>query len=194
MQDVGTFVISSYIRVSSTYYLVDQASLSGLVYTVGGTVTKLSEIEATSYATADQSVTYTFDLEFEHDVPVGGLIRVSLPGAMQVGNEYTLASNCYRIDYSSRPIYLSCDAYGQYFDILITDSDFGNNGGGLPGGEQLRLRVGGLANPRSVGLEVFFAIASYDEDGRVIDASTDQDRFVVEMTELGELIAVDVRP
>ena len=141
--------------------------------TVGGTVTKLSEIEATSYVTSDPSVTYTFDCEFEHDTPVGGLIRIILPGAMRVGNAYTLQSNCYRIDYSSSPISLSCDAYDEYFDILITDSDFGNNGDGLPGGEQLRLRIGGLQNPRSVGQEVFFSIASYDEEGRKIDVSTD---------------------
>ena len=173
VQDVGDFVISSYIRVSSTYYLVDQATVSGQVTTEGGTVTKLSDIEATSYATADASVTYTFDIEFEHDIPVGGLVRVVLPGSMKVGNQYTLQSNCYRIDYSSSPISLSCDAYDEYFDILIADSDFGNNGGGLPGGEQLRLRIGGLTNPRSVGVEVFFSLTSYDEDGRKIDLSTD---------------------
>ena len=141
VQDVGDFIISTYMKISSTYYLVDQVTASNQVTTVGGSVTKLSEISASSFASGENGVQYTFDMEFEHTIPVGGLIRVVLPGTMTVDNAYDLQSNCYRLDYSSRPVSLLCDADLGYFDVIVTNRDFGNSGEGLLGGEQFKLQV-----------------------------------------------------
>ena len=90
VQNVGDFVISTYMKISSIYYLVDQVTMSNAVTTKGGSVIKLSDISASSLASSDKGVTYTFDMEFEHDIPVGGLIRVVIPTTMSVGNKYTL--------------------------------------------------------------------------------------------------------
>ena len=133
-------------------------------------------------------------MSFEHDIPVGGYIKVQLPDAMAINNEYTLESNCYRLDYSSRPISLDCEAHTNYFYVIVTYSEFGNSYSGLLGGEQFKLQVFSINNPRGIGTEHQFSISSYDSLGRLIDESTSSDRFVTAMDTIGSLIAVDITP
>ena len=64
VQDVGDFTISTYMKVSSTYYLVDQVIVSDQVTTVAGNVSKVAEVSASSLASAESGVTYTFQMEF----------------------------------------------------------------------------------------------------------------------------------
>ena len=47
--DVGSFTISTYIKVENLFYLQDSATVSSQVETTPGQITKLAEIVASSY-------------------------------------------------------------------------------------------------------------------------------------------------
>ena len=107
---------------------------------------------------------------------------------------YTLDNNCYKVGYSSLPLSLECEDHTGYFHLLVTNSDFGNSGDGLLGGEQFKLQVQSINNPRGIGIEQAFQITSYDTDGRVIDRFTDQEKLFIAMTVISSLVTVYVVP
>jgi len=123
-------------------------------------------------------------------VPINGFVRVKLPKEMFVSNRVNLQSFCYRIDYSPKPIAMTCKAYTDYFDVKITERSFGSTG--LPADEEFRLQVVSLANPREEYRAVKFQFSSHDMESYFIDESTDAQQFGITMKSIGNMFGVEV--
>ena len=118
-QDVGSFTISTYIRVESAYYLQDQSNTAAsIVRMIPGLVTKLSDIIPSSYRASQDNVQYTFELETQHTVPVGGLVRFNLPDTTSMQSA-RLRNDCFRLNHYGRNMPLDCSGNEDqnYFDI-----------------------------------------------------------------------------
>ena len=101
--------------------------MSEVVTTTPGLITKLSEIQASSYEVGKENVKYIFDMQCQHDVPVNGRVRVILPDASAM-NSQLLRNNCYRLDFAQRPLRVNCEVneLDNYFDILVASNTFGS--------------------------------------------------------------------
>ena len=108
--------------------------------TVAGSVNKGANIESSSLETyySGSKGIYNFNFNFEHDIPLGGYIRVNLPDEMSVGFGRLLAAYCYRINFANAPINLKCTMKDpNAFEIQLTYAAFCKNGSctGLPAKE-----------------------------------------------------------
>jgi len=108
--NLGEFTITTYTRISNTYYEVDSSSQDNLVTTKAGLVYKGADVTASNLVTYYAGVEgiYNFNFNFEHDIPLGGYIRINLPDEMDIAYWALMNSYCYRLEYSSSPINLPC--------------------------------------------------------------------------------------
>lgn len=98
-----------------------------------GTIIKLAEIVPTSYRASQDNVIYVFNVGMEHEIPVNGRVRITIDPDMSMVTKM-IENNCYRLDFSSRPINLDCfvNQDENYFDVIVRSTTFGNSG--LPAG------------------------------------------------------------
>jgi hypothetical protein len=108
VRTTGDFTVRTYIIVDGQYYRVDESTATDLMTTTQGYVTKIEDIESSSLVTYDAESVYNFSFSFEHNVPLGGYIRIELPDEMRVESTRNLGAYCYRLNYSSRPVNLDC--------------------------------------------------------------------------------------
>ena len=159
-------------------------------------IAKRADIQTSSDRAGENGAVYTFDVQTEHNVPANGRVRFTLPDSMSL-NAAQVRANCYRLDVAATPARLECavgaDSDGRlYVDVMVRPSTFG--AGGLPAGEPLRVRMGGLKNPREVGPQASIAVESFDTSERLIDVSTDAQGFTVTMKLIGRMTSVAVTP
>ena len=96
---------------------------------IPGLITKLSDIIPSSYRASQDNVQYTFELETQHAVPVGGIVRFNLPDSMSMQSA-RLRNDCFRLNYQGRNVPLDCSGNEDqnYFDIGIMSNTFGSSG------------------------------------------------------------------
>ena len=138
VQDLGDFVITSYKMVDEELKEVDSTTIESPLSTTAGTTYKIAEIEASSYITNEEDVTYTFYVSFEHPVPEDGYVRVELPYPMVITDTETVQTSCFQVSITT--ISLDCYAYEDYIDVYYGEIIY----------EQIEftLQIGGLKNPR----------------------------------------------
>jgi hypothetical protein len=87
VRNVGAWTVSTFTIIGSTEYAVDSSTKDNLVSTIAGSVFKGANIKSSSLVTyySGRSGVYNFNFNFEHEIPLGGYIRVNLPDEMAVG-------------------------------------------------------------------------------------------------------------
>lgn len=84
---------------------------------------------------------------------------------MEVFSTTKLQTNCYRLDYNSTPQKMKCSVSSdkESFKVSVTSSLFGSSG--LQAGEEFRLQVVSVKNPRTISRVNMFEFESLDSLG-----------------------------
>ena len=64
VRDIGDITIQTFVQVGSTYYAVDEVTLSDQITTTPGVVTPLAQTDVSSYVTYETETVYIFKMSF----------------------------------------------------------------------------------------------------------------------------------
>jgi len=172
VKPVGAFIITSYNVISSTQYLVDNATASGLFTPTAGTITANLSANSNSTITYASDVIYQLTFSPQHMIPENGKLIITIPTSdITIANTSLLTSTVFMtIDGGSA---LSCTSLTYTSGNLTIDDAF-TTFAWIPGttGYKITLQLYGLRNPRTLALTPSFHITTTDASGYTIDTVT----------------------
>ena len=124
-------------------------------------------VQATTYL---KNQSYTFFPIFDHTIPAGGSLVISLPATGEIS--LSSLSTC-----SMSLIHLQCQSNSTAITVLIDSTNFPKG----VANNTLQIKITGFRNPRALAPTGSFILTSYDQSGFRIDSST-LDNFNATMT------------